>query len=98
MFVTALGLYQHGRLYDHLDASEKRIAHRGDPTTSVAYSGSKARSIKLISESGLYKLVMRSDKPQGPSRSKTGAPRWSWRRSAVVPWKGIPQQADHARH
>lgn len=54
----ALGLQQHGGILNPLSDDEKTIRGR----TSVGMS--PGRDIWLISESGLYKLVMRSDKPQ----------------------------------
>lgn len=54
----ALGLQQHGGILNPLSDDEKTIRGR----TSVGMS--PGRDIWLINESGLYKLVMRSDKPQ----------------------------------
>jgi prophage antirepressor-like protein len=54
----ALGLVQWGGILDPLDDSEKTMRGR----TSVGMAA--GRDVWLISESGLYKLVMRSDKPE----------------------------------
>ncbi|MBW6398654.1 hypothetical protein KPL78_12385 [Roseomonas sp. HJA6] len=43
-------------------ADEKRLATTA--TDPQIFRGSKARSATLLSESGLYKLIMRSDKPE----------------------------------
>ena len=67
----------------------RNLAHDEVDTTPVstnsAYGGTRSQSVKIISESGLYKLVMRSDKPQAkpfqdwvtrdvlPAIRKTGA-------------------------
>jgi prophage antirepressor-like protein len=48
----------HGHRYEILDATEALKAHPSK------YGLGKGRSAMLVSESGLYKLVMRSDKPQ----------------------------------
>lgn len=53
----ALGLQQHGGVLNPLDSREKTLRVR----TSVGLS--PGRDCWLISESGVYKLVMRSDKP-----------------------------------
>lgn len=53
----ALGLRQHGGVLNPLDQNEKTLRGR----TSVGLPA--GRDCWLISESGLYKLVMRSDKP-----------------------------------
>ncbi|WP_186767233.1 BRO-N domain-containing protein [Devosia ginsengisoli] len=37
--------------------------------------GSKAQSMNLLPESGLYKLIMHSDKPRGPQVPGLGHPR-----------------------
>jgi prophage antirepressor-like protein len=49
------GTHQHMR---GLDASEKRLATRD------LFRGIGHRPTTIISESGLYKLILRSDKPQ----------------------------------
>lgn len=54
----ALGLTRFGGMYDHLNADERRLCGR------AALNLGKGRGAYLISESGLYKLIMRSDKPQ----------------------------------
>lgn len=54
----ALGLQQHGGILNPLSDDEKTIRGR----TSVGMS--PGRDIWLINESGLYKLIMRSNKPE----------------------------------
>lgn len=58
-----LTIQQGGRNLLILDASEKQVLRKSAPITFDLFKGSVAR-ITLISESGLYKLIMRSDKPQ----------------------------------
>lgn len=66
------GASQHVR---HLAPDEKRVVRYGDPTMKQLHGalfagsvgpGAKggATSLTLITESGLYKLIMRSDKPE----------------------------------
>lgn len=45
-----------------IDDAEKRIATKGNSPT--LFVGDRAPSTTLIAESGLYKLILRSDKPQ----------------------------------
>ncbi|SBW12745.1 hypothetical protein KL86APRO_30236 [uncultured Alphaproteobacteria bacterium] len=49
--------------YDPLDAGEKQVIDRQRLPLSVEFWG-RANKAVLISESGLYKLILRSDKPQ----------------------------------
>jgi prophage antirepressor-like protein len=93
--VRCLGLEDHN-ISNHLskvDSSEKRVLKRKAPAQAddsnnaliTAIGGSKLTGITIISESGLYKLIMRSDKPQAkafqdwvtkevlPSIRKTGS-------------------------
>ncbi|KQV29023.1 hypothetical protein ASE23_11920 [Rhizobium sp. Root73] len=62
----ALGIPQSGPMFNHLDASEKRLALKSDPITQALFRDLKPSTYRLmlLSESGLYKFVMRSDKPQ----------------------------------
>lgn len=53
------------RYLKSVDPSEKRLATRSD--THALFVGDRAPTAMLISESGLYRLILRSDKPQaGP--------------------------------
>lgn len=52
-----LGLSQHGGMYDHLSADEKQL--RGRASLGLG----AGRAAWVVSESGLYKLIMRSGKP-----------------------------------
>lgn len=79
---TILGLAQHGQMLDRLDADEKTVIRKSGSTTL------KGRGLAIISESGLYKLVLRSDKAEAkpfqdwvtkvvlPAIRKDGAVRW----------------------
>lgn len=52
---------------DRLAPDEKRILRRKDvstPEVETALFGYKVPAVSLVSESGLYKLIMRSDKPE----------------------------------
>ena len=53
-----LGIENAGNVYCRLDASEKSFIHRAD------VGAKPGRPFTLVNESGLYKLIMRSDKPQ----------------------------------
>lgn len=87
-----LGLKAHPRggyaqhIQHALDKEEKRVLPRGHHSSELGcLFGKMAAHISLISESGLYKLIMRSDKPQAkafqdwvtkevlPSIRKTGS-------------------------
>jgi prophage antirepressor-like protein len=48
----------------YLDASEKQTVRRGEEKLVPLFAGQTSPAFTLISESGLYKLIMRSDKPQ----------------------------------
>ena len=49
-----------------LDAAERRVVNRGNQIALPLFTGASANapSVTVISESGLYKLIMRSDKPE----------------------------------
>lgn len=47
-----------------LDADEKQILSRGDIFALPLFSGTFSPTLAIISESGLYKLTMRSSKPE----------------------------------
>lgn len=47
-------------VFARLDGHEQRVVGRSDVTTLPLFDGSKAQRLRLISESGLYKLVMKS--------------------------------------
>ncbi|WP_319567784.1 BRO-N domain-containing protein [Cohaesibacter marisflavi] len=51
-----------GRYLQNIDSDEKKTLRRSD--CNDLFVGVRAPSYSIISESGLYKLVMRSDKPQ----------------------------------
>lgn len=53
-----LGIQRGGTNLNYLDASEKQVIRKCGQTTL------KGHGLSIISESGLYKLVLRSDKPQ----------------------------------
>ena len=51
------------RYLGRLDKGERRLVRRGDPDTGNLFAGTpQVQALTLISESGLYKLIMRSDK------------------------------------
>ncbi len=59
---TEAGAYPYTQ---HLRTDEKRTAHRSDPSTHGLFMGTSGGSrLMLISESGLYKLILRSNKPE----------------------------------
>ena len=60
LYGTTTGL---SHIYARLSDAEQQIIVRGKQVPSHLFSG-KAPKRRLISESGLYKLVMRSDKPE----------------------------------
>jgi prophage antirepressor-like protein len=61
---SALDIAQHGGWLAFLGEEEQRIVNkRGSTSVDGLFSGRVGR-VQLISESGLYKLIMRSDKPQ----------------------------------
>jgi len=47
-----------------LDPEERRVVTRSEGIGFPLFQGSTAPHLQLVSESGLYKLIMRSDKPQ----------------------------------
>lgn len=59
----SLGLAQWGGILNPLDDSEKMLLKKHSGLASGLFTG-RVVHITLISESGLYKLIMRSDKPQ----------------------------------
>ncbi|WP_076519554.1 BRO family protein [Thalassospira xiamenensis] len=61
-----LGLSHYGGMYDHLDDAEKQLCGR------ASLNLGRGRAVWLISESGLYKLVMRSDKSQANAGEQRG--------------------------
>ncbi len=56
-----LGIQQSGSNLNALDDSEKQTIRKSGSTSF------KGHGLSVISESGLYKLVMRSDKPEAKS-------------------------------
>lgn len=62
---TVPGIRQSGKNYIGLGADEVRKINKRDCTSHLwhLFDGTTSRLI-LLSESGLYKLIMRSDKPQ----------------------------------
>lgn len=76
----ALGMdvNQTGNYLRCMDDGEKQKAHR---STLNLFKGKGPALYNIISESGLYKLVMRSDKPVAKS-FQDWSPRWFSRRSA----------------
>ncbi len=52
------------RYLGRLDAHERRVVRRGEANGSPLFGNSNAPSLTLINESGLYKLIMRSDKAE----------------------------------
>lgn len=55
---------------NRLSSDEKRVLRRGEVSSfdlETSLFVSKTPTVTLISESGLYKLVMRSDKPEARS-------------------------------
>ena len=61
LYNTTTGLTH---VYARLDANEKKLVTRADGDCFHLFGTSRAPRLLLISESGLYKLIMRSDKPQ----------------------------------
>lgn len=61
-----LGISQSGSNFHFLNADEAFTLNRSGQTSGVIFEPRSAR-LALISESGLYKLVMRSDKPLAKS-------------------------------
>lgn len=59
-----LDITQAGSNYRTLHADELRTVNRRGQTSLVGFDWGKANRVTLVSESGLYKLIMRSDKPQ----------------------------------
>lgn len=51
-------------VFARLSMDEVRVVTRSEVICLPLFDGSKAPRIRLVSESGLYKLVMRSDKPE----------------------------------
>ena len=51
-------------VYARLKESEQHIITRSGVIGLPLFVGSKAQQIRIVSEAGLYKLIMRSDKPQ----------------------------------
>ncbi|MBB4172124.1 hypothetical protein FHX09_006023 [Rhizobium sp. BK538] len=62
-----LGIHQGGTNLLHLNEDEKQVIRKSSSTTF------KGHGLAVISESGLYELIMRSDKPEAVS-FKTGSP------------------------
>jgi prophage antirepressor-like protein len=54
-------------VYSRLDTDEQRIITRSEGFGFSLFANTKAPKMRLISESGLYKLVMRSDKQEAKS-------------------------------
>lgn len=52
------------RYLSRLDAAERQVVRRGEANGSPLFGNTNAPSLTLISESGLYKLIMRSDKAE----------------------------------
>ena len=50
-------------VFARLGADEQRVVTRTDVIGLPLFEGTKAPRLRLVSESGLYKLIMRSDKP-----------------------------------
>ncbi|MCX5518074.1 BRO family protein [Kaistia defluvii] len=63
-----LDIQQGGANLSYLDASEKMTLNRGQTSVQTLFKPSEgrggARRLNLIAESGLYKTVLRSDKPK----------------------------------
>lgn len=57
-FRKAVNLDQHGQMLDTLDADEKAVIRKSGNTTF------RGHGLAIVSESGLYKLVMKSTKPE----------------------------------
>ncbi len=50
-------------IFRRVPEAEQRVIERGNRYPSVLFTG-KAPKVRLVTESGLYKLVLRSDKPE----------------------------------
>lgn len=50
-----------------LAGDEKRVLRKGDATVAFPFHGTGS-ACAIVSESGLYKLVMRSDKPEAKAK------------------------------
>lgn len=66
--VNTLGLHNGGSNYGALAPDEKRLASRDivrglNSSRDDRSQGAALKTVTLVSESGLYKLIMRSDKP-----------------------------------
>lgn len=82
---SVLGIVKGGTNTAFLADDETRLLRRCGQTTPVEFWKGTASSVALVSESGLYRLIMRSDKPQArpfqdwvtrevlPSIRKTGS-------------------------
>jgi prophage antirepressor-like protein len=69
----------HGGTTQHLrglSSDEKRTVRRSEGLQVTLFATTHASAITLISESGLYKLIMRSDKPQARIRTWGGGVGW----------------------
>lgn len=75
----ALGLNKNGRAYAMSQLGKDQKANvekkRVGQTNLLPLFKTNAARVALISESGLYKLVMRSDKPQARAFQATSASR-----------------------
>jgi prophage antirepressor-like protein len=69
-------------VFARLDVNEKRVVTRADVIGLPLIGGTNAPRLRLISESGLYKLIMRSDKPEAKDFQ-------NWVTKVVLP--AIPQ-------
>lgn len=65
--VAAISMSKAGTVYSAVSSADKRMLHKGDSISPGGFRWSRANRLLLLSESGLYKLIMRSDKPEARS-------------------------------
>jgi len=63
VYIRANGTSNTGSALQKLGADEKKRLAPAE-ANRIGFNGAKGWGVSLISESGLYKLIMRSDKPQ----------------------------------
>lgn len=68
-----------GRHLRRLSREERRVVDRTEAFAVPLFAGHRSGSLTLITESGLYKLIMRSDKA-------TARPFQDWVTKDVLPW------------
>jgi len=63
------------RYLQRLRTDERRVVGRGEQIASAIFEATFASKITFINESGLYKLIMRSDKPEAKAFQDWVTPR-----------------------